>query len=78
MTEHHWTDAAPSPVFTTVIRAAGPAGNVFAVLGTACAYLRQLDIPRDRIEKLRTDVKASGSYDAALALVGRWFPVERE
>lgn len=74
----HWTDTAPSPVFTTVIRTDGPAGNVFAVLGTSCAYLRQLDVPRDRIDKLRADVMSSGSYDAALALIGRWFPIDRD
>ena len=74
----HWTDAAPSPVFTTVIRADGPNGNVFAILGAATSMLRQLDVPRDRIDKLVADVKAAGDYDAAVAAVERWFPVDKE
>lgn len=73
----HWTDQAPEPVFTTVIRARGEAENIFAIVGTACRLLRQLDIPADRIDALRKNAASAGSYDQAVALVERWFPVNR-
>lgn len=75
--EPHWTDDAPSPRFSTVIRAAGPQGNIYAILGAACSLLAQLEIPADRIERLRADVGTAQSYDAAVACVEAWFPVER-
>lgn len=75
--EPHWTDDATRPVFTTVIRATGSDGNIFAILGAATGMLRQLAVPRDRIERLRADVTKAASYDEAVALVEAWFPVER-
>ncbi len=71
----HWTDAAPSPVFGTVIEATGPAGNVFVILGRATNHLRALAVPEDRVERLRADVTTSSSYNAAVAHVERWFRV---
>jgi len=73
----HWTDDAASPAFTTVIRATGPGANVLAILGAATSMLRQLDVPRDRIDKLRADVMNAGSYRAAVEAIERWFPVDR-
>lgn len=78
MSEPHWTDYAAEPVFTTVINATRPStGNLFSVLGTATSMMRQLDIPRDRIEKLRADVMAAANYDQAIAMIEHWFPVDR-
>lgn len=70
----HWTDDVPRPPFTTTI----PRGNVFEMLGTAMRFLRELDVPRDRVVDLRDAVMASGDYEAAVALIGRWFPIEEE
>ena len=75
--EDHWTDHAVQPVFTTVIRATGPRGNINAILGAATSLLRQLAVPADRIERLRYDVTNAASYDQAVAFVEAWFPVER-
>lgn len=46
--EPHWTDTAPRPVFTTVIRAVGPAGNINRILSEACALLAIIEVPADR------------------------------
>ncbi len=74
----HWTDDAASPVFSTVIDATGPGGNVAHVLAEACAMLRHLDVPADRIEALRARVGTAQSYDEAVAYVEAWFPVRRD
>lgn len=74
----HWTDHASAPVFSTVINATGPAGNIFDILGTATRLLREIGVPGDRIEQLREDVTGSTSYDQAVACVERWFAVRRE
>lgn len=76
--EPHWTDDATSPVFESRIRATGAGGNIFVIVGTACRMMRKLGLPADRIEKLQSDVMASGSYDEAIAFVERWFPVDRD
>ncbi len=76
--QSHWTDDAASPVFTTVIRAIGPAGNVNHVLAEACKMMQSLKIPADRIELLRANVGTAASYDQAIAYIEAWFPVERE
>jgi hypothetical protein len=75
---HHWTDDAATPVFTTVINGRGPGANIFYIVGTAVAMLRQLAIPTDRIEALRENVANAGNYDQAVAFVEAWFPVRRE
>lgn len=74
--EHHWTDDAACPVFSTVIPATGPDTNVFAILGTASRLLRELDVPTDRIAKLREDVMSTASYGQAVAFVEYWFRVD--
>lgn len=73
----HWTDHAVEPVFSTVIPATGSGGNIFAITGAAIWLLRKLDVPRDRIDKLRNDVASAASYNEAVAFVERWFKVER-
>lgn len=65
-----------TPRFTTVIRAYGPSANVYAVLGTALNYMRQLDVPKEDRDALAAKVKAAGSYAAALDAVREWFPVD--
>jgi hypothetical protein len=74
----HWTDTEPSPVFTSVIDATGPNGNIFHIVGIASRLLREIGIPDDRIVALREGVTIAKSYDEAIALVERWFRVERE
>ncbi len=74
----HWTDSAARPVFTTVIRATSPAGNIHHILAEACALLRILKVPTDRIEEMRAYVGTAQSYDEAIGYIERWFPVERE
>lgn len=64
-------------MFSTVIDATGPAGNVNHILAEACAMLRHLDVPADRIELLRANVGTAVSYDQAVAYVEAWFPVRR-
>jgi len=73
----HWSDEAPSPVFSTVLRARGSAGNVHVVLAQAVSWLRQLQVPEDRVRDLTRAVYDAPSYEAALAAVERWFRVER-
>jgi hypothetical protein len=75
--DDHWTDHAPEPVFDTVIEGRGPGANIFAIVGKARVLLRQLDIPRDRIDRLGSDVMAAKSYDEAVAIVEHWFKVRR-
>ena len=74
----HWTDDAAQPVFSTVIDATAPSGNVYHILGEACALLRHLDVPADRIEALRARVGTAQNYDEAVAHVEAWFPVRRD
>ena len=62
--------------FNTVIDAPGPAGNIFAVLGTATGFLRQLRIDSTEIVALREAVMNSSSYDEALDHIREWFPVD--
>lgn len=73
----HWTDHAATPVFDTKIPTVGSDGNILVVLGNATRMLRQLDIPRARIDKLREDVMGAANYDQAIAMIEHWFPVER-
>lgn len=62
--------------FTTTIPATGPAGNVFAIIGTACALMRQLRVPNDEIAAFSERAMATESYADALAVVREWFPVD--
>lgn len=64
------------PRFTTVIRAHGPDANIYAVLGTARNYLRQLGISQEERDALYTEVTNAGSYAEAFAAVRKWFPVD--
>ena len=74
----HWTDSAiAEPIFSLVIDAHGPNGNIFAILRKARALMRQIGISQDRIERLTEAVRDSHNYDAAVALIERWFVVER-
>lgn len=72
----HWTDHAPSPVFTTRIWAGGSAGNINAILTWALALLGVIGIPQDRRDALRAQVEDAGSYKEAVAAIERWFAVD--
>lgn len=74
----HWTDHAATPVFESRIDATGSGGNIFAVLGAASRMLREIDVPRDRIDALRDNVMSAANYDQAIAMIEYWFPVDRE
>lgn len=73
----HWTDHAAEPIFTTVLRARGSRANIFVILGAACSMLRQLNIPKDRIDRLCNDVTNAANYDQAVALIEHWFSIDR-
>jgi hypothetical protein len=78
ITDHHWTDdVVDRPIFSTVIDARGDRGNIFMILGKARSLLREIEIPRDRIDTLTEAVRASASYDDAIALIELWFRVNR-
>jgi hypothetical protein len=62
--------------FTTVIRATGPDGNVFAVLGAATRLMRKLSVDPNEVDALRAKVLDAKSYDEAIAAVREWFPVD--
>jgi ligand-binding sensor domain-containing protein len=75
----HWTDNATyKPIFKSVISARGSEGNIILILARACRMLEIIDIPQDRITKLKTDVRTAQNYDEAVALVERWFKVDRD
>ena len=61
--------------WTNVIDATGPAGNIFVVLGTARALLRQMDAPQAEIAELTNRVFAAPSYTKAISVIEEWFPV---
>jgi len=75
----HWTDSVTTfPIFTTVISGRDSNGNIYAILSMACRLLRKVDIPKDRIERLKEQVRSAQNYDQAVAFVERWFRVERD
>ena len=67
-----------TPRFTTVIPASGPLGNIFAIVGTACRHMRELDVPQQEIAAFANQVMIATSYRAAVEVVREWFPVELE
>lgn len=76
--EPHWTDNyARRSIFDTVIPARGPAANIYAITGTAYSLMRQLRLPTDRIDALKSDIAVARSYEAAIACVEKWFKVDR-
>ena len=70
-------ERAGKPFFSTRIDARGPAGNVFAVIGTAARLLRQLGRDSDA-DALAEKAMSAQSYDEALAAVREWFPVDAD
>ena len=66
------------PRFTTVIPASGPLGNIFAIVGTACRHMRELDVPQQEISAFTDKVMLATSYREAVEVVREWFPVELE
>ncbi len=66
----------PLPRFTTVISATGPQGNIFAILGTACQFMRELDIPGEERKDFAQKVISAKSYAEAVEAVREWFPVD--
>ena len=61
--------------FTTPIHAIGPAANIYAIVGVACAHMRHLDIAPPDIEAFKTRVRNAQSYRNAVDIVREWFPV---
>ena len=49
----------------------GPSGNIFFVLAMACLEMKN-EGRMDDIKVMEARVKASGSYDAALAVIGEY------
>ena len=77
--EPHWTDNVTAfPIFTTRIDGTGRRGNINDIAFTAASYLHSMDGLSERGDKLLADVRAATSYAAAIALVERWFPVDRD
>lgn len=75
----HWTDDVKiRPIFSSRIDARGSRGNVYEIIGAACCLLREIEMPEDRIEKLKVDTMAAKSYDEVIGLVERWFYVDRD
>src|ERR1051326_4029050 len=73
-----WSDKVTTrPIFTTVIDATGPRGNIVSIMSAAMSLLRQLGIPYDRIQELSNRVTEAQSYEDAVALVEKWFKVDR-
>ena len=62
--------------FGSRIDATGPGGNIFAILGTARRYMREIGIDQSEIEELGKAVCNADSYRDAVALVREWFPVD--
>ena len=75
----HWTDKATKyPIFNTVIDATGRRGNIVSIVSAAMAMLGQLRVPYDRIEELGNRTTEAESYEDAIALVEKWFKVDRD
>lgn len=66
------------PRWTSRIDATGSGGNVFAVIGTARRYMREIGLPRAEIDDMTSRAQNAGSYDEALAVVREWFPVDTD
>lgn len=49
----------------------GPSGNIFFILASAYGELKAAG-RMDEYEEMNARVKASGSYDAALAVIGEY------
>lgn len=63
--------------YTTTIPAYGSAGNIFQIGATAGRKLRELGHSRDEIEEFRARLTHAESYNAALAIVEEYFPLDR-
>lgn len=62
--------------YQTKIDGRGPNGNIFAILGQARTFMRQLSEPKEEIDNLLKRVTESGSYEEAIAVIEEYFPVE--
>ena len=71
----HWTDASASPVFDTVIDARVD-GNIFVITAKAVSMMRELNLPKDRVMRLRAMVADADSYAEAINAIRRWFTVK--
>lgn len=65
-----------TPRFSTVIPARGPAGNVFAIVGSCLSMMRRLNIPEAERDALRAKAMGAKSYREACDAVREWFPVD--
>jgi len=66
------------PRFTTPIPAHGSSGNIFAIVATACQFMRELDIAQPEINAFTARVMNAKSYSEAVDVVREWFPVDLE
>ena len=64
--------------YTTRISTDGPAGNIFVVLSTATARLKQLRHKRTEIEAFAKRVMSTKSYADALNVIREYFPVDSD
>lgn len=63
--------------YETKIPATGSDGNIFAILGTAVRWMRQLGVSEEEVKALQTRVHRANNYDAACAAIEEWFPLDR-
>lgn len=64
--------------WTSRIDATGSGGNIFAVIGTARRFMREIRLPQGEIDDMTARAQGAGSYDEALAVVREWFPVDTD
>jgi hypothetical protein len=66
------------PRYTTTISAHGPDGSIFVIGGRAGRLLRELGHSSDEIAGFRKRLSDASSYDAACAIVEKYFPLDRD
>lgn len=64
--------------YSTRIDATGSRGNIYAVLGTALGFLRQLGVSELERTSFAKHVRAATSYEEALDRVRELFPVDTD
>ena len=51
-------------------------GNIFSVLGTVSASLRENKVPKAEIDKFTTEALGASCYDAAIQVCFSWVNIE--
>lgn len=65
-----------TPHFPNVhVQLTGHDGNVFAIIGRVRDALRNGGASQEQVDDFTTEVMSAGSYQQALATVGRWVTV---